>query len=585
MKNKPFVLAAAMAAAFAPWARSQTAADVVARQIPGRDLRLNPPAIASMTLTPMGVSAKGEKGLLKVRFAETGLPATLMIINDGAVRTLHDDGVGEDAAKDGVYSTLLDFDLGELADFQMQLKASGQLNSLQSMAAASQDELVVAPLAGDSAPVPTPVPPPPPPLDPEKTLFIRDLSVVNSGVRTADPCQSTTAADAAKKWTFGYLITQMANQSNTGITPTKLALSLLRHWEKDQKVNGETVPARTAILQRITNQWFRESHSTTTLAMNKAPFRLLAIVNRVDLRQNLFFGEGLAGELRFVWGVLDLGTKAFDGSGTCQEDPSFTMIMEFAVDKKTQPDVKAWGKRWADLDKLTLNSTAYRVALEGITESVVKANVGAAFARANGSELIRIRTNEISLAGPWELREFNISKSGTNKGLFFEVPVKQTPREVYNNREGLPTKTLLRDYVNSHEAEIIAGKHNIPLTFKAPGSLVAKPFLGGHIFNNIDFWAAPGIKNNKARHLVSLNTCNGCHGAETNTGFLQVVPRPRSQPSQLAGFLTGVDVTDPVDFTTVRHFDDLRRRSLELNALVNSPSLAQLSFVPTNRTH
>lgn len=572
--RRTLILASTLAACSALPSLSQSAASAVASQIPGRDLRTNPPAIASMTITPMGVSPAGEKGLLKVRFAEAGLPASLKFIYQGRTKTMHDDGVGEDAAKDGVYSAFVDFDLAEISEFQTKLQASGQLDNLASMAAISQNELPVAPLAESTTVV----------LDPEKTLFIRDLSVVNSGLRTVDPCKSTLATDANKKWTFGYLMTQIANKTKTGKSASQVAMSLLKQWEANRTINGEVVPARPAIRERITNKWLKASNSTTTLAMNKAPFRLLGIVNRIDLRQNLFFGEGLAGEMRFVWGVLDLENKAPDG--TCQEDGSFTMIMEFAVDKKTQAEVNAWGKRWANLNNLPLNSTTFRVALEGITESVVKAGVGTAFNRPNGSELIRIRSNEISLAGPWELREFNLAPAGrTDAGLFFEVTVKQTPREVYNNREGLTTKTALRDYINTHEAQILAGKHNVPLTFGT------KMFLGGHIFNTIDFWAAPGIRSNKARHLVSLNTCNGCHGAETDTSFLQVIPRPRANRAELAGFLTGIDVSDPAQVAAgspnpkVRHFDDLGRRARELHALVNSPTLAQLSFEPTNRTH
>ena len=57
---------------------------------------------------------------------------------------------------------------------------------------------------------------------------------------------------------------------------------------------------------RIREAWQRKSGSTT-LAMNRAPFRLLAIVNRFDLRKSpRRFGEGASGELRFVFSPLDL---------------------------------------------------------------------------------------------------------------------------------------------------------------------------------------------------------------------------------------------------------------------------------------
>lgn len=524
-------------------AQSAVLSEAVATQIPGRDLRVNPPAIASLTITPLGGVGALEKGLLQVRFKESGLPSSLQILHEGSLKTLRDDGTGDDAAQDGVYSALLDFELGEI-----------------------QDPPVVSPLSLSTD------------LDPDKTLFIRDASVVDDPSRTSDPCMSNSSTDASKKWSFGYLMTQIANQRKTGRTPSDLAMSLLQQWVTQRTINGDVVPARTLIRDRVINPWLTASDNTGKLAMHKAPFRLLGIVNRVDLRQNLFFGEGLAGELRFVWGVLDLNKQAADGS--CNEFGSFTLIMEYAVDKKTPAAVKAYAKKWTDLNSMTLNSAAYRKALQSITESVVKAGAGAVKGRANGSALIRIRSNEIELAGPWELREFNLRKphpARADVGLFFETDVKQTPANSHpkdHNRSALFAK-----YVNDREAEILAGKHNVPHLFDGVR------FRGGASENGIDFWDAPGIVNNEARHLVSVNTCNGCHGAETQTGFLHVFPRLRSQRAELSGFLTGIDVTDPVNSTTVRHMHDLDRRAVDLHGLVSSPVISQLGFQPTSRTH
>ncbi|MFH0351692.1 MAG: hypothetical protein ACHBMF_07175 [Chromatiales bacterium] len=550
----------------APQSQAQSAvlSETVATQIPGRDLRVNPPAIASLTITPLGGVGALEKGLLKVRFKESGLPSSLRILHKGSLKTLRDDGTGDDAAQDGVYSARLDFKLEEMLEHHTNLRESGQAQSLPSIAAAAQD---VSPLSVSTD------------LDPDKTLFIRDASVVNDPSRTSDPCMSRSSADAKKKWTFGYLMTQIANQRKTGRTPSDLAMSLLKQWETQRIINDDVVPARALIRDLVINPWLKASGNTGKLTMHKAPFRLLGIVNRVDLRQNLFFGEGLAGELRFVWGVLDLNPKNKAADGSCNEFGSFTLIMEYAVDKKTPAAVKAYGKKWTDLNPMTLDSAAYRDSLQVITESVVRAGAGAAKRRANGSALIRIRTNEITLGLPlglpWELREFNLRRNPTRTdvGLFFETDVKQTPANEHNGLD------LFAKFVNDKEAEILAGKHNVPHLFDGVR------FRGGASENNIDSWNAPGIVNNEARHLVSVNTCNGCHGAETQTFFLHVVPRPRSQPAGLSGFLTGIDVPDPVNSAPVRHMHDLDRRAVDLHSLVSSPVLSQLGFQPTSRTH
>ena len=78
-----------------------------------------------------------------------------------------------------------------------------------------------------------------------------------------------------------------------------------------------------------------------------------------------------------------------------------------------------------------------------------------------------------------------------------------------------------------------------------PEAFEGERFLGGAVFNDIDFWEAPGVES-EARHKFSLNTCNGCHGAETGSAFLQIFPRFAGEQSQLAGFQTGITVSDPI---------------------------------------
>jgi hypothetical protein len=121
-------------------------------------------------------------------------------------------------------------------------------------------------------------------------------------------------------------------------------------------------------------------------------------------------------------------------------------------------------------------------------------------------------------------------------------------------------------FINQNEASILTETHNVPNTFNGVS------FLGAHSLNNIDFWNATGINNNEARHKFSLNTCNGCHGRETNTGFLQINPRAAGERSVLAGFLTGTSVADPVQPATLRQLDDLDRRATDMERLLCSGS-------------
>jgi hypothetical protein len=117
------------------------------------------------------------------------------------------------------------------------------------------------------------------------------------------------------------------------------------------------------------------------------------------------------------------------------------------------------------------------------------------------------------------------------------------------------------DFVNQNEATILTQLHTVPPTFEG------QPFQAGSSINPIVFWSAPGIANNDARQLFSLNTCNGCHGAETNTKFLHIAPRFQGQESQLSGFLTGITLPDPVSGVT-RTFNDLAARKADLTGMV-----------------
>ena len=92
------------------------------------------------------------------------------------------------------------------------------------------------------------------------------------------------------------------------------------------------VPARTSIQTLVINPWLTASGGTT-LDMTKAPFRLLGIVARLDLRQNAGYSGGTsAGEARFIYNVLD-------GSG----NPTlFMVIFEYGLDAADGVAVQNW---------------------------------------------------------------------------------------------------------------------------------------------------------------------------------------------------------------------------------------------------
>jgi hypothetical protein len=386
-------------------------------------------------------------------------------------------------------------------------------------------------------------------IDVEKELMIRNLSVVEDPIRTHWTGSLTDPADGA--WTFGRLMTNMAGSRD----PEAFIRHWLALWATPQVVvNGFGVAARPSI-QAVLDIWPKTVDGKGKLDLTRAPLRLLAIVNRMDLRS---LADGNAGEGRFVFGVL----------GPAGTEIPFTISLDYELPATSQSDVDQWARLWYGLgDK---QPAEYNAALQEITDKFAGRN--ARPSAPNGSALGQLRTNERAIGSPWELREFHIDAA---TGQLEEAPVAQTPEFTLNG-----THTVA-DFINANETAILARTHVVPLTFEGA------PFLGAAAPNPdmFNFWSASGVKSNEARHLFSLATCNGCHSGETESGLQHVNPRAAGRVAELSGFLRGTTVHDPVDFSTTRTFNDLARRANDLSGLLCSTVPAQLTPINTARVH
>ena len=342
-------------------------------------------------------------------------------------------------------------------------------------------------------------------------------------------------------WSFGHLMREMAPTPDQA---PAMALSLFENWLTPQNVNGFTVAARPAMQQLLLDIWPRTPDGQ--LDLDQAPLRLQAVVDRVDLRN---LSAGSAGEGRFVFAV--------DGPGGFPQQ--FTVIFEYNLPAQTQADVAGWASLWHGLQAHPFPSEEYNAALEMITRRF--SDRGAQSGGVNGSALATLRTNEIALSnvGRWELREFALSPT---TGFLQETTVKETPDLGFNG-----TQTFA-DFVNQNASAIIA---EVPgATGAVPAQFEGSPFLAGSVFNDLVEWSAPGINDDNARFHASLNTCNGCHGPEVNTTFLQITPRNPGGQAILSPFLTGTTVTDPAG--QQRTVNDLGRRRADLTSLVCPPT-------------
>ena len=418
----------------------------------------------------------------------------------------------------------------------------------------------------------------------DRVLMIINPLVVADPTRTFDPC--TGNGTPMGPWTFGHLMTEMANQQASGIDPSTFAETWLNHWLADQPINGFTVPKRDIPMQAFIDDWRNASGGPgSPLDLSIAPFRLLAINPRIDLRTTVGGGGGYgatgsgafldAGEARFTFGVvlpqsysnsrpLFVASTPIPNSNNCLA-ARFSVIFEYRVPKCKCKDVRDWARAWRRLNNFTPGSVNYNRWLERLTRTFTDRNRNPT--RPNRSAIGQVRTNEISLdpfSFIWEIREFQLRMMPWS--FLLETTTADTPDDSF----GPPLNnsiTFGNFVIDVHNG--VAGP-SVPL-FYPPGS--GNNFLGAHPQTPnpaTTFWNAPNLVfplHEDTRHLVSLGACNGCHAIETGLQqFQHIRSFVGALPTVLSGFLTGIQVNDPVT-AKVRHFDDLLLREMDINAV------------------
>lgn len=370
---------------------------------------------------------------------------------------------------------------------------------------------------------------------PERELLITDVSVVENRRLTAfHPDKFNTDAEGA--WSFGRL---MANLSPTEKpTPrelTRFVVRWLKLWEVDQRVGSYVAPARPAIRDLVLAPWRRDSgcapdtaplgtiaaNDSCVLDFGRAPFRLLAIVHRPDLRmkpRGHVSLKGMAGQGRYVFGVLSR-----DALGA-ERRLAFTIIFEYALPISGWSDVISWGERWHKLGRAGLRwGPAFNDEVHTITREFTKWNI--APGRPNGSALLQIRTNEVSLSSDtpktWEMREFVLNGAGA----LVQGGLAREPDASLNGT------TTLASWLNANSRAVLNGTHQVPTNMLAARALVLSDFV----------WTAPGVAD-PVRAGFALATCSGCHLAETGgvagTNFLHIRNREQGVAAALSPFLS-----------------------------------------------
>lgn len=424
-----------------------------------------------------------------------------------------------------------------------------------------------------------------------KALFAK-VGVVTEVKVVEDKCRSVydTAAWAANacpesmrgRWSFWYLMMQMAGTND----PSTFILKMLESFETEPSVNGIKLDQRPFMKSLVVDKWLQKSCQGKPLPCTKvlpefAPFRLAAIVNRMDLRPDANnpiggYGGGIeskdsAGEGRFVFTILKDDGTPLDA----------TIILEFAL-PTAKKDRVSWATDWLALNTYDWNKnpkdlTSYHAKLQTLTDAFV--TKGAFLGRPNqGSAINTVRTNEKSfdkalMDKKWSLRQFklgcpdlNVPNCPIDQRFLVPTTVDLTPDTGF-----MQSQAVLLPFIDANAVAIRSAQHTVPATFNGVNFLGAESKSPG--FQQSGFWAGDLVallgdpfKAWDTRRMFALATCSGCHYKETqNESNVHIGKKQIGLPAPLSVFLQGKVVTDVLDQSgNLVPFNEPQRRMCEL---------------------
>lgn len=327
------------------------------------------------------------------------------------------------------------------------------------------------------------------PIDTFKELLIVDEDVL------ADPrSQNATTGP----WSFRHAVENMAPP---GTDPGEFVRSWFLSWGGSRTFNGFTLDLqgeeREANMQRLlVCPWLKATPENACdadcrtcgsqkLDLAKAPFRLIAISNRVDLREEVPGSPNGEGRLLF---------SLTDGPADSPASQPLAMVAIFEYRLPTDRTAKEWGESWHALGKFSATEEPYRAALQQVTDAFTKR--GSDPSRLNGSAIGQVRTNDNAFNWIWQLRQFELDPANGSLRL---SAVRNTPGEALNN------SPALRDYLTKNADAVRANFYEMPASLRA-GSADSLRYS----------WSVPEV-DEPTRKAFASGTCNGCHGSEVIT--------------------------------------------------------------------
>lgn len=344
-------------------------------------------------------------------------------------------------------------------------------------------------------------------VDSEKELIITSNKVVDN--------------EAAKtgKLSFGYVMTQLAGSKEKG---GLLAKSLFDNWST--RTVSFTVPNTNSNapdrvrVDSFLNAWKDLDESDKSIEewipnLDNAPFRLLAITNRIDLKDTI---NNSSGEGRFTYCIKP---ELFPN------DPSafFNIIFEYNLPGRTSNDCGRWVNKWHSLSDTTLTNTEYINTLTSVTDSFLLMN-----------DLNQLRTNDFIFEKIWELREFKHNKDTNSFDPHFlsKTPDIRFDASIALSQEVIQLETELRSNLNYEFSDSLKAASAVPRT--APANARNRPGFT---------WTIPETSSN-LEFMASLNSCNGCHmghGDNAGLSFMHIRPRLESENVRISRRLNITD--------------------------------------------
>jgi hypothetical protein len=311
---------------------------------------------------------------------------------------------------------------------------------------------------------------------------LKELEIVDDAV-VADP-RSLNATSGV--WSFRHVVEAQAE----GGDPSAFVLGWLRTWETEA-FNNEPLnvePRGESMKIKVICPWLKltpenacdatcGSCKAEKLDLAKAPFRLIAIANRMDLRKKLY-PTGPHGEGRLVFG-LTTGPADLPSSSPA----AMSVIFEYAL-PDTMSDLQ-WAEAWHALGGFASYDEDYKNALAGITEQFV----------AHKGHLAQARTNESVTNWIWQMRQFSVD----SVGALSLRPTTDTPVGDLNKSAALSA------FVKANADGILNDRYAVPASM-----------LGGSANNFLFRWSVDGV-DEPTRKAFAAGTCTGCHSGENPT--------------------------------------------------------------------